>query len=110
MTFKTGGRIGARLGLATCVFLIAAGAAQARPDVRTMSCAQAQQTVYQYGAAVMTTGQYTFQRFVAGGGYCHPHQWSAPFWAATKDTKRCPLLICRHRRDLFDFGFDQPFF
>jgi hypothetical protein len=106
MSFKTGRRIGPRLGLAVCAFLVAAGTAQARPDTRAMFCAQAQSMVYQYGSVVMTTGQHTFQKFVAGGRFCDPHEWSIPVSAATKDAKKCPLLTCRNRSfDLFDRGF-----
>jgi len=76
----------------------------ARPDVRTMTCAQARALVLQNGAVVLTTGQYTYDRYVARQAYCF-----APFviqraWVATADTEQCPVgYTCEQRviRPLF---------
>ncbi|MEJ8476264.1 hypothetical protein [Roseibium algae] len=52
--------------LGSCVLLASTAAnGQARPDTRDMTCTQAQALVKQRGEVVMTTGQYTFERFIA---------------------------------------------
>lgn len=84
--------------------------AYARPDVRTMTCAQATALVRQYGAVVLTTGRYIYDRYVAGQGYCErPYiiQWA---WVATSDTSRCLIgFTCEQRifRRFRSFGRDD---
>lgn len=67
----------------------------ARPDLRRMTCAQAQAMVAQRGAVVMTTGQYTYQRFVAGPRWCDHWEVVRPEVARTRDTQSCVVgYIC----------------
>lgn len=69
--------------------------AQGRPDARTMTCSQVQGLIDQRGAAVITTGQHTYDRFVALQNRCdHPfvHQDTR---ITTRDTDRCLVYICR---------------
>ncbi|WP_349357338.1 hypothetical protein [Stappia sp.] len=81
--------------LAGAVLLASAPADAARPDLRRMSCAQAQALVLQRGAVVMTTGQYTYQRFVAGPRWCDRWEVVRPEVARTRDTDRCVVgYIC----------------
>lgn len=88
--------VGAIAGL--LVLALAAGEAIARPDTRTMTCAQAQTMVRQYNAIVLTTGQHTFNRFVSGQGFCESGQVTARGTAPTMDNKRCPVgNLCRDR-------------
>ena len=56
--------------LALAPLLLSAPAEAQRPDLRAMSCAQAQALAASRGAVVMTTGQFTFERFVANQSYC----------------------------------------
>lgn len=80
------------------------GFAQARPDLRNMTCAQARDIVYQYGAVVMTTGQHTFKRFVIGQGFCFYPYVARGAWVATKDSPSCRIgFTCEQRLDLFDW-------
>ncbi len=66
-----------------------------RPDLRRMSCAQAQATVARYGAIVMTTGPHTYQRFVAGPRFCDHWETVRPAQSATRDTPHCVVgYIC----------------
>jgi hypothetical protein len=65
--------------------------ADARPDTRTMTCAQANQLVRQRGAVVMSTGQHTFRRFVASRAYCDPWEVRKTFYAPTRDARQCPI-------------------
>lgn len=69
---------------------------QARPDTRSMTCAQAQAFVQQRGAVVMSTGQYTYDRFVASRAYCMRDEIVKPLYAPTRDTAQCPVAYeCR---------------
>ena len=78
--------------LAISILLLAiADAAYARPDVRTMTCAQAKALVRQSGAVVLTTGKYTYDRFVAGRAYCERTYITGNAWIATKDTRQCQV-------------------
>lgn len=81
---------------------IATGAiAQGRPDSRTMSCAQVQDMIVQNGAVVLTTGQFTYDRYVATRQFCsHPY---VPVLASvpTQDRAQCPVYRCGE--DLFQF-------
>ncbi|CTQ44575.1 hypothetical protein [Roseibium aggregatum] len=63
-----------------------------RPDTRSMTCAQAQELVRKSGSIVLTTGQSTFDRFVANGSYCRPQtgQVRAKF-APTRDNPQCSV-------------------
>ncbi|WP_425086920.1 hypothetical protein [Stappia sp.] len=82
------------LGLALAVFAPTVAQA-ARPDLRRMTCAQAQAMVAQRGAVVMTTGRYTYQRFVAGPRWCDHWEVVRPEVARTRDTQSCVVgYIC----------------
>ncbi|WP_108659380.1 hypothetical protein [Acuticoccus kandeliae] len=63
----------------------------ARPDTRRMTCRQVNALIQRNGAVVMTTGQYTFRRFVADRRFCDPWQWTKPEYAPTSDTPKCPV-------------------
>lgn len=52
------------------VISLAPDTAQARPDVRNMSCDQIQRLVDSRGAVVVTTGQFTFERIVSARRFC----------------------------------------
>lgn len=62
---------------------------EARPDTRQMTCSQAQALVKRQGAVVMSTGQYTYARFVSTLGYCDRSQILAPLYAPTRDAPQC---------------------
>ncbi len=88
------------------LMLLLPGTALARPDVRTMTCAQARGLVQQYGAVVMTTGRHTYERYVAGQGYCYRPDVIQSAWIATGDTGRCQIgYTCEQR--LFRRFFDR---
>lgn len=70
-------------------------AAAQRPDLRRMTCNQAQDLVARRGAVVMTTGQYTYERFVAGPRWCDRWEVVRPEVARTRDTQSCVVgYIC----------------
>ena len=78
--------------------------AHARPDVRTMTCAQARALVMQSGAVVLATGRYTYDRYVAGRAYCFTPDINKRAWVATADTRQCLIgYTCEPRnRRFFD--------
>jgi hypothetical protein len=85
-----------------CVCLLlamgSATTAMARPDTRTMSCAQAVALVRAQGAVVMSTGDFTYDRYVAGGAHCMALQITARATAPTADNPKCRVgFICRQQ-------------
>lgn len=65
--------------------------AQARPDTRSMTCAQAQAFIQQHGAVVMSTGTYTYSRFIADRRYCPHYEILEPNYGPTLDNPKCPI-------------------
>jgi len=65
--------------------------AQGRPDLRTMTCAQAQNLVQQRGQVVMTTGQHTYSRFVSRQNYCDSWERLFTQYGKTRDNPKCPV-------------------
>ncbi|GIL02299.1 MAG: hypothetical protein BroJett030_21980 [Alphaproteobacteria bacterium] len=81
------------------------GPAQAgRPDTRAMTCADAQLLVRRAGAVVMTTGRYTYDRIVAGVGWCDFDEETRLVTAPTIDNPRCRIgYVCRPATLFEDF-------
>jgi hypothetical protein len=65
------------------------GAALARPDSLTMTCAAAAGLVSAQGAVVMGTGPDIFDRYVISLRYCSGFEQLKPEWIKTKDNPRC---------------------
>ena len=88
------------------VLLVFSGPAlAARPDLRTMTCQQAQDMVINRGAVVATTGKYTYRRFVSHFRYCDYWERAASAWVNTKDNPKCRIdYVCEERLDDFRFG------
>lgn len=99
-TKKTGRRAGnlmlLALGSAALVFVSfhPADAQSRRPDTRAMSCSQVQSLIKQNGAVVMSTGQYTFDRYVYTKNFCQHGEVARNQWVPTKDVKRCRVRVC----------------
>lgn len=83
--------IQASVGILALLLSQAQPNAQALPDTRAMTCAQAQDFVLQRGAVVMATGRYTFDRFVSSKAYCTPELNLKAFYAPTADVYECPV-------------------
>ena len=74
------------LAVSTC----ATGAfAQVRASTVAMSCGQAAALVAAHGAAVLGTGGYTYDRFVADGRFCVRGEITEPAWVPAGDTAQC---------------------
>ena len=97
----------ARLTFLVCAVLLAGiSLGQARESTLNMSCRQAATLVASSGAIVLSTGRYTYERFVASTGFCLPGEWGERAWAPTRDGRCRVGYICRTGpapwEDLFD--------
>jgi hypothetical protein len=78
--------------------------AQPRLSTLSMSCHQARALVASRGAIVLSTGRFTYDRFVAHAGFCEIEQTTEPAFEPTTDDPQCPIgNRCRSRppRDNF---------
>jgi hypothetical protein len=76
-------------------FTTGIAAAQGRPDARAMSCADVQALLDRQGAAVITTGPNTFDRYVSNNGFCNHTEFAEADFIATRDAARCQVRMCR---------------
>ena len=79
------------LGLASVMTVAACGAAFALPDTRTMTCRQAQDLVNRSGAIVLSTGKYTYDRYISARGYCDVPYGPDLAYVPTRDNPNCPV-------------------
>lgn len=88
---------------AAALALLVATPAFARPDARTMTCASLNALIAREGAIVLTTGDFTFERFVSSFRFCDSQTVLKPAYQATTDNRRCVVqYVCGDRA--FDFG------
>jgi hypothetical protein len=91
-----------RLVLSALVATLATtSVAGARPNTTTMTCAQAAATVSRAGAIVLSTGAFTYDRFVADISHCMPRQTTGPGIAPTRDNPECEVGFICTRQDWF---------
>ncbi|MDB5644645.1 hypothetical protein [Methylobacterium sp.] len=88
--------------LVSAVLTLGVAGAQARPDTRAMTCAEASALVAQAGAIVMSTGPATYARFVRDGGFCPLPETTQPSWEITRDNPQC--FVGYTCRDKFNEG------
>ncbi len=71
--------------------VVSAGSAsaQTRPYSPRMTCAAAAAMVQTRGAAVMSTGPNTFDRYVRARQFCTPVETTRPAWVKTADNPQC---------------------
>jgi hypothetical protein len=82
------------------VFAVTA-TAHARPDTRTMSCEQVRSLIQGHRAAVLTTGQNTYDRYVRPfGNEC---DWPDVPTAASVPTRDGQCRVYRCGEPVFDF-------
>ncbi|QFU16868.1 hypothetical protein [Microvirga thermotolerans] len=95
-----------KLALVLAFTLAAASAgAQQRPFTPAMPCFQIQQLIAARGAAVLSTGTHTYDRFVRDRSFCEINEYLDPAWVPARDTPQCPIGY-RCRSDPPDFFFD----
>ncbi|MCJ2079749.1 hypothetical protein [Methylobacterium sp. J-090] len=90
-----------RRTLFPCVLLLvsaSAAVAQARLATPDMTCAEAAGLVTRTGAIVLTTGPFTYDRFVRDGGFCPLPTVPKPAFELTRDVPRCFLGYTCHDR------------
>ena len=56
-----------------------------------MSCGQAAHLVASRGAVVLSTGQYTYDRYVRSQAFCFHAEYIRPAWVPTADPPQCPV-------------------
>lgn len=93
------------LPLAALMAFGVATIAEARPDLRKMTCAQAQNMVRKHGAVVFTTGPHTYDKFVGHRGYCEGLERLFPRYSATRDNPQC-FVAYECREPLFPLWGD----
>ena len=81
-----------------------AAEAQARPNTRDMTCAQAAGLVRSQGAIVLDTGPNTFDRYVSDLKYCSGFEQLQPEWVRTRDSARCFIGYTCYVPDRNDWG------
>jgi hypothetical protein len=86
--------------LLVALSILAVGSAEARIDVRTLTCAEAQALVRREGAIVLTTGRHTYERFVSDHRFCERDEVTRARRMSTRDGAECRIAyICRPRPD-----------
>jgi hypothetical protein len=78
--------------------------AEARQSTLNMSCAEATALVRSQGAVVLSTGEFTYERYVLDRRFCTYNETARASYAPTSDAAQCPLgnvcrLIIRRKRD-----------
>jgi hypothetical protein len=74
----------------TLPLLATAALPQARPMVPNIPCAEARRIVYSQGAAVLSTGPFTYDRFVSASAFCALGEKTVePAWERALDTPQC---------------------
>jgi hypothetical protein len=77
--------------LVAALLLLAPSAAAARPASYSMTCEEAQALVAANGAVVVSTGRYTYERFVAHVGFCVHGEIVDSAHAPTIDDPQCRI-------------------
>jgi hypothetical protein len=83
-----------RIGVAAILVIASTSAdawAQSRPLTTRMSCAQAQGLVASQRSVVLSTGPFTYDRYVGSYGSCAGGETLDPAWVPTADTPQCPI-------------------
>ncbi len=79
-----------RAVIVLALFIVATGAqAQTRPSTVGQPCGVSQRLVQTYGAIVLGTGGYTYDRFVRDGNFCEINEYTDPAYVPSLDTPRC---------------------
>lgn len=92
--------------LAALACICVAGPAVAQQMIMTtsISCAAARQIVSTRGAIVLSTGETTYDRFVASQRFCQRDEINKPAWVPTADQRQCFIGYRCERVDV-----DWPF-
>ena len=72
-------------------------------DDPDMNCAAARQLVGRAGASSLSTGPYTYDRYVRDRSFCQLGEILEPTWVPTRDVAQCPIGY-RCRSGALDFN------
>lgn len=76
-------------------FMAASTIAEARKNTLDYTCHQARAIVQDHGSILMSTGRYTFDRFVANRSYCPMGDYVKRAKAPTRDRRYCNIgFVC----------------
>lgn len=81
--------------LVMSALMLGGALAQNRLDTRNMSCQQARETINARGAIVMSTGQHTYDRYVASTAQCATGEAAVVTDVPTIDDDRCIVYRCQ---------------
>jgi len=74
-----------------------------RPDTRTLSCAIVVSLVQSRGAVLLSTGRYTYDKYVKNHAYCNVNEAIKRAFVPTADNNRCNVgYICKEKFRFFD--------
>lgn len=76
------------MGLA-CIVWIFPNDLVARPYSPGLPCHSIQTLIFTKGAVVLSTGPFTYDRFVRDQGYCVLGEITEPAWVITSDQREC---------------------
>jgi hypothetical protein len=83
--------------------MTSAAQAQQRPMTPGLPCGQVQQLVQRTGAIVLSTGTYTYDRYVRDLNFCQLDESLRAAWVPARDTPQCFAgYVCRSGRNWFD--------
>lgn len=83
--------------------LVSGVQAQQRLSTLGLTCGQAQQIIRSRGAAVLSTGAHTYDRFVSDRSFCEFDEGLELALVPTRDTPQCPIgYRCQTQLDWFD--------
>jgi hypothetical protein len=88
-----GGGLARHIGVSLIILFLSAcliqGQAFARPYAPKLSCQRLKGMIYEKGAVVLSTGQFTFDRYVRDQGYCMQGEITEPAWLNSSDQVEC---------------------
>lgn len=86
---------------ATMLLAAVPAVAQHRVDARQLDCDSIRALIAERGAVVLTTGQFTYDRYVVDGRYCFSPDVARFSTIPSADTDQCPVYRCD--QPLLDF-------
>ena len=65
--------------------------AQARPNTINLTCPQVQNLVRSHGSILLSTGKYTYDRYVVSVAFCPSGDYAKSAYVQTRDRKSCRI-------------------
>jgi len=81
-----------KICLISCVILLAGfTVAEARPNTMDLTCSQARALVHSHRSILLSTGRYTYDRYVVSVGFCPSGDYARNAYVQTRDRKSCRI-------------------